>query len=71
MKKVFINAVIAISMLLMTAIAVGLGIESFWAWVNLPSAWWFAPLGIVESICVLALVGYVSVCWMRSLIYNK
>ena len=73
MKKVIINSVMAASMLLMTALAVGLGIESFWAWVNriFPAAWWFAPLGIVESFCVLALVGYVSVCWMRSLIHNK
>ena len=65
MKKVIINSVMAISMLLLTALAVGLGIESVWAWINTPAAWWFAPLGIVESYCVLALVGYVSVVWMR------
>ena len=71
MKKVFINSVMAISILLMTALAVGLGIESFWAWANLPAAWWFAPFGIVESFCVLALVGYVSLCWMHGQIDNK
>lgn len=71
MKKVFINSVMAISMLLITALAVGLGIESVWAWINTPVAWWFAPLGIVESFCVLALVGYVSIVWMCGQIHNK
>lgn len=67
MKKVIINSVLAISMLLLTALAVGLGIESVWVWVNRisPAWWWCAPLGIVESYCVLALVGYISIVWMR------
>jgi len=71
MKKVIINSVMAISMLLITALAVGLGIESVWAWINTPVAWWFAPFGIVESFCVLALVGYVSIVWMCGQIHNK
>ena len=73
MKKVFINSVMAISILLMTAIAVGLGIESVWTWVNRisPAWWWCAPLGIVESFSLLALVGYVSVVWMHGQIDNK
>ena len=73
MKKVIINSVMAISMLLITVLAVGLGIESVWVWINRisPAWWWCAPFGLVESFCLLALVGYVSVCWMRSQIYNK
>ena len=66
MKKVIINSVMAISMLLITVLAVGLGIESVWVWCNRisPAWWWCAPFGIVESFCVLALVGYVSIVWM-------
>lgn len=73
MKKVISNSVMAISILLVTALAVGLGIESVWAWVNRvgPAAWWCAPLCIVESFGVLALVGYVSIGWMRAQIDNK
>lgn len=72
MKKVIINSVMAISMLFLTALAVGLGIESVWVWVNRisPAWWWCAPLAIVESFGLLALVGYVSVVWMRGQI-NK
>lgn len=72
MKKVISNSVMAISILLVTALAAGLGIESVWAWINrISPAWWCAPLGIVESFGVLALVGYVSLGWMHAQIDNK
>ena len=74
MKKLVVNSVMAIGMLFFTALAVCLGVESVWVWVNHvgPAVWWWcAPLGIVESSGVFALVGYVSVVWMRGQIDNK
>ena len=72
MKKVIINSVMAISMLLLTALAVGLGIESVWVWVNRisPAWWWCAPVGLAESFGLLALVGYVSIVWMCGQIHK-
>ena len=67
MKNLVINSVMVIGMLLVTALAVGLGIESVWVWVNRisPAWWWCAPLALVESFGLLALIGYVSLCWMH------
>ena len=74
MKKLVVNSVIAIGMLFFIVLAVGLGVESVWVWVNHvgPAVWWWcAPLGIVESFSLLALVGYGSIIWVCGQIDNK
>ena len=73
MKQIVSNVITAACFLLLVVLAVGLGIESAWAWVNHigPAAWWVAPVGLLESFGLLVLVGWCSVAWMRELINKR